>query len=73
MLPRKKGGKRARRLVPDVVDDQGRVTQPGEERRLLAVSSPWLQRPIIAALETCCRRGELLSLHGKTSVSPAAS
>jgi integrase len=62
VLPRRKGGKRERRLVSDVVDDHGRVTEPGEERRLLTVSSPWLQRLIIAALETCCRRGELLSL-----------
>jgi integrase len=35
---------------------------PGEEARLLAVAGPWLQRLIIAAIETCARRGELLAL-----------
>jgi integrase len=34
----------------------------GEERRLLAAGSPRLQNIIIAALDTCCRRGELLTL-----------
>jgi integrase len=61
-IARKKGARRDRRLVPDVLDDKGRVKEPGEERRLLAGASAWLQRLIIAALETCCRRGELLSL-----------
>jgi integrase len=37
------------------------VKEPGEERRLLDNAGPWLQRLIIAALETGCRRGELLS------------
>jgi integrase len=39
-----------------------RRLQPGEEEKLLSVARPHLQRLIIAALETCCRQGELLSL-----------
>ena len=35
---------------------------PGEEQALLGAAGQWLQRLIIAALETGCRRGELLSL-----------
>jgi integrase len=61
-LGRKRGARRDRRLVPDVVDDKGKVTEPGEERRLLSHASPWFHNLIIAALETGCRRGELLSL-----------
>jgi integrase len=61
-ITHRKPGKRTRRLVPDVLDDKGKLKQPGEERRLLDTAGPWLQRLIIAALETCCRRGELLSL-----------
>jgi integrase len=61
-LARRKGGRRDRRLVPDVLDDKGKVKQPGEERRLLGKAGEWLQRLIIAALETGLRRGELLSL-----------
>jgi integrase len=61
-VKRRKGAQRARRLVPDVKDAAGAITQPGEERRLLAAASPWLQRLIIAALETGARRGELLAL-----------
>jgi len=37
------------------------VKEPGEERRLLAHATSWLQRLIIAALETGCGRGEPLS------------
>jgi integrase len=51
--------------VPDVCDDDGRVTTPGEERRLLAAAGPWLKNLIIAAPDTGCRRGELLSLQWK--------
>ena len=43
-------------------DPDHRHARGGEERRLLAHASAWLQRLIVAALETCCRRGELLSL-----------
>jgi integrase len=50
IIRRKKAGKRNRRL------------DPGEEDQLLAAAGPHLQRLIIAALETCCRLGELLSL-----------
>lgn len=57
-----KGDKRERRLVADVLDDKGKLKTPGEEKRLLAKAGPWLQRLIIAALETGMRRGELLSL-----------
>jgi len=41
---------------------RNRRLEPGEEERLLASAGPHLQRLIIAALETCCRQGELLSL-----------
>ena len=64
-LKRKPGAQRDRRLVPDELDEHSKVKTRGEERRLLANASPWLQRLIIAALETCCRRGELLSLQWK--------
>lgn len=50
ILKRRKHAQRHRRLETD------------EETRLLAQAGRQLQRLIIAALETCCRRGELLSL-----------
>ena len=58
----RKSAQRSRRLVPDVLDAKGNVKVAGEERRLLSAANPWLQRLIIAALETGCRRGELLAL-----------
>ncbi len=58
----RKSAQRSRRLVPDVLDTEGNVKVAGEERRLLSAANPWLQRLIIAALETGCRRGELLAL-----------
>jgi integrase len=58
----KQTAKRDRRLVPDVLDELGKLKTPGEERRLLEKAGAWLQRLIIAALETGMRRGELLSL-----------
>ena len=61
-LRRAKGARRDRRLVPDALDERGKIVKEGEERRLLAAASPWLQRLIIAAVETGCRRGELLNL-----------
>lgn len=61
-LKREKPRKRDRRLVPDVVDDNGKIVHEGEERRLLAVSGPRLRLMIIGAIETCCRRGELRAL-----------
>ncbi len=61
-LKREKHAQRHRRLVPDRVDAHGRVVEPGEEARILAVAPVRLQRVIIAALETGCRLGELLSL-----------
>jgi integrase len=54
--------KRERRLVPDVLDDDGNVKVEGEQRRLFAVANPHLQALMTAALETGCRVGELLSL-----------
>jgi integrase len=57
-----KAARRSRRLAPDAVDDRGNLQREGEERRLLAVANPSLQRLIIGALETGMRRGELLSL-----------
>jgi integrase len=50
VIRRKKASKRNRRL------------EPGEEDKLLAAAGPHLQHLIVAALETCCRLGELLSL-----------
>ena len=62
-LRRAKIAQRNRRLVPDVLDQNGKITEPGEERRLLTTAAgPRLQNLILAAIETCCRRGELLSL-----------
>jgi integrase len=61
-LTREKHAQRDRRLVPDVLDEKGKITQEGEERRLMAVASPHLQRLIVGAVESCCRRGELLAL-----------
>ncbi len=49
-IPRLTLSKRSRRL------------QPGEERKLLAAAPARLYRLIVAALETGCRLGELLSL-----------
>jgi integrase len=57
-----KGDKRNRRLVAYVVDDKGKLTTVGEERRLLDAADPWLRNLIIAALESGMRRGELLAL-----------
>jgi integrase len=56
------GGKRERRLAPDVLDADGKVKEPGEQRRLLAAANPHLQALITATLETGRRVGELLSL-----------
>ncbi len=61
-IKRSKIAQRARRLIPDTIGPDGKTVKPGEERRLLAVANPRLQRIIIAALETGCRRGELLGL-----------
>jgi len=61
-LRREKMAQRKRRLEPDALDGKGKLQRPGEERRLLEHAPAHLQRLIIAAIETCCRRGELLSL-----------
>jgi len=61
-LRREKHAKRNRRLVADKVDESGKVTEPGEERRLLAAAGPRLARLLVGALETGARQGELLSL-----------
>ena len=39
-----------------------RRLEPGEEEKLLRSAEPHLHALIIAALETCCREGELLTL-----------
>jgi integrase len=71
-LERRKNAQRKRRLTADVVDAHGKITANGEERQLLAHASPWLQRLIIAAIETGCRRGELLSLQWRDVSFPRA-
>ena len=50
VIRRRKEAQRHRRL------------EPGEEEKLLAAAEPHLRALIVAALETCCRQGELLSL-----------
>ena len=44
------------------MDPKGKLLKAGEEKRLLEAANPWMQRLIIAALETGMRRGELLKL-----------
>jgi integrase len=62
-IRRTKMAQRHRRLAPDVLHPKtGAIEQAGEERALLAVASPHLQRVIVAALETGLRLGELLRL-----------
>ena len=41
---------------------RNRRLEPDEEAKLLEHAGPHLQRLIIGALESCCRKGELLSL-----------
>jgi integrase len=62
MIKRGKPAQRNRRLEPDVINPDGTLREPGEERRLLAAAAPRLYNVIVAALDSCCRRGELLSL-----------
>ena len=50
VIRRRKEAQRHRRL------------EPGEEERLVRAARPHLRAVIVAALETCCREGELLSL-----------
>jgi integrase len=58
VIRRKKEAQRTRRL------------EPGEEEALLRAAASHLQALIIAALETCCREGELLGLRwGDVSLS----
>ena len=61
-LTRAKIAKRHRRLTADIITKDGKIVEPGEERRLLAAASPRLQKLIIAALESVYLCGELLSL-----------
>jgi integrase len=57
VIRRKKEAQRHRRL------------EPGEEDKLLRSAEPHLQALIVAALETCARQGELLSLQwGNVSI-----
>ena len=62
VLRRTQATRRDRRLQPDTLDEQGKVAQEGEERRLIRAANPWLQRFIIGAIETGCRMGELLGV-----------
>jgi integrase len=59
---RAKVARRTRRLAPEVIGADGQTVEASEEQRLIKAAGPWLQRLIIAALETGCRRGELLGL-----------
>jgi len=43
-LKRTKIAQRSRRLVADVLDKDGKLKEPGEERRLLAVASDSIKR-----------------------------
>jgi integrase len=62
-IKRAKMAQRNRRLAPDHVSPKtGALLRAGEERALLAVAGPHLQRLVIGALETGCRLGELLRL-----------
>jgi integrase len=58
--PFKKGGEAAIKLTPEHA--RRRRLRPGEAERLLAACNPHLRSLVEAALETGCRRGELLSL-----------
>jgi integrase len=49
-------------LKRERVARRDRRLHAGEEAALLRVAGAWLQRLLVAALETGCRRGELLSL-----------
>jgi integrase len=61
-IHREQHARRHRRLTPDRMNEHGKLEQAGEERALLAVSGPHLQRLTIGALETGCRLSELLRL-----------
>lgn len=47
-------------LLPEA--SRFRRLEPGEEERLLAACAPHLRAVVVAALETCCRVSELLTL-----------
>jgi integrase len=49
-------------LQQDRESPRNRRLSSGDEDRLLAAANPRLYGLIVAALETCARRGELLSL-----------
>jgi integrase len=59
--PFKKGGIAVRGLFAHE-GERARRLEPGEEERLLNAANPHLRAVLIAALETACRIGELLSL-----------
>jgi integrase len=61
-LKRTVGNQRHVRLATELRDAQGQLVTLSEEDRLLAIAPARLQALIIAALETCCRQGELLAL-----------
>ena len=60
--PFKRNGVTVFKLNSSAETPRHRRLDPGEEERLLGAASPWLRDLITAALETGCRRGELLSL-----------
>jgi integrase len=67
-----RSAQRHRRLVPDTFNDQGHILIAGEEHRLVEVAPPRLQQLIMAALETCCREGELIHLQWRHVSADAA-
>ena len=60
--PFKRNGVTVFRLTASAETPRHRRLDPGEEEGLLGAASPWLRDLVTAALETGCRRGELLSL-----------
>jgi len=67
-LKREKGAQRHRRLLPDVIDKNGKLVEAGEERRLLAVAGPELQRLIIGALTAVADAANCSHCNGATSI-----
>jgi integrase len=63
--PFKRHGVPVIRMNGEAESPRHRRLEGDEETRLLAVAPQWLQDLIVAALETGCRKGELLSLQWK--------
>ena len=60
--PFKRNGVSVIRLESSVEKPRQRRLKPGEENRLLAEAKPHLYALVVAALETGCRKGELLTM-----------